>query len=70
MHLIFGVFVNKLTAQSYITAVRAVNAGDVPDGGGLAGTVGANQTVNRALGHRKSQTVQSLEGSEGLSHIL
>ena len=45
------VFVNGLTIHGDGAAVGPVDAGQVPDGGGLARAVGADETVDRPLGH-------------------
>ena len=48
------VFVDGLTIHGDGAAVGPVNAGQMPDGGGLARAVGAHKAIDRAFGHRQA----------------
>ena len=64
------VFKYRLPGESHAAAVRAVDAGDVADGGGFARAVGAYQAVYRALGHVQGQIVQGKKAVKGLADVL
>src|SRR5690606_16208621 len=53
--------------QRHRSAVGAQQTQQDPDGGGLAGAVGAEETVHLARGHGEVEAVQSDGGSERLA---
>ena len=65
-----GIFIDRLTVHGDTAAVRAVDAGEVPDGGGLARAVGADKAVDPPARDGQGQVVQRLKIAEGLGHIL
>jgi len=44
--------------------------GQGPDGGGLAGTVGADQAVELAAGHREAEPVERLHRAEAAPEVV
>ena len=64
--LYFGIFVDGNTVNENFTAIGAINACDVADNCGFTAAVGADQTVDGASGHGKTQIVQSGKITETL----
>ena len=65
-----GVLKNRRALQGDLTAVRAVDAGQVADGGGLARAVGAHQAINPAFGYGEAQIVQSPKRAKGFGDVF
>ena len=64
------VFIHRLTVHPHGAGVRPVDAGDVPQNGGLARAVGPHQAVNGAPLHRHGQAVQGPEAVKALDHVV
>ena len=64
------IFVDFFTVQGDLAAVRAVDAQQAADGGGLARTVGTNQAVDGTLGDGHGKIVQGLEITKGFCDVF
>ena len=65
-----GVLIHRLAVHQHVAAVLPVDARQMADDGGLARTVGAHQSVHRAVGHRHGQAVQRPEAVKALDDVF
>ena len=64
-----GILIDRLAVHRDRPVIRAENAGDVPDQGGLSRPVGPDQAVDRPVRHGQGQIVQGPDLPEGLGQI-